>query len=339
MARTNEPWYRKSKDTWYLTVNGKKKSLQVKGEMNEKQAIEAWHRFMANPMPLEAPQKPREAPQEEKDLSTVSAIVEAFLSDAKGRVKDDTLRGYRDFLSPFSDKHGKAKADTITAKMATNYANRDEWSNSTRNGFLSVLSIAFRWAGHPIAKLKKPTMESRGDKALVSDTDHARLLEAAPSYFKPFLSLLHLSGARPSEVAAITSDNFDEEQSMIRLKEHKTSRHGKSRFIFLSPEAVAILRKQKAKYETGNLLRNRYGMAYTKNAIVHMMASLRKKTGAKGTAYGYRHSFATDALSKGIPDATVAALLGHSGTTMLHKHYSHLTSRTQALRDALGKVR
>jgi hypothetical protein len=39
------------------------------------------------------------------------------------------------------------------------------------------------------------------------------------------------------------------------------------------------------------------------------------------------------------PAAHVAALLGHSGTAMLHKHYSHLTARAGVLRAALGKVR
>src|SRR5262249_10940502 len=60
-----------------------------------------------------------------------------------------------------------------------------------------------------------------------------------------------------------------------------------------------------------------------------IMASLRKKTGVKAIAYGYRHTFATDALASGVPDAQVAALLGHSGTSMLHKHYAHLLSKTK----------
>jgi integrase len=56
-------------------------------------------------------------------------------------------------------------------------------------------------------------------------------------------------------------------------------------------------------------------------------------------AYGFRHGLATDALSRGVADAVVAELLGHSGTAMLHKHYAHLTARSQALREALGRVR
>src|SRR5262249_52121859 len=161
---------------------------------------------------------------------------------------------------------------------------------------------------------KKPPMESRGDKGLVSDDAHARLYEAAPPYFKSFLKLLHLTGARPGEVAAITTENFDEANSVIRLREHKTAWHGKSRTLFLNPEGVAVLREQRSRYGSGHLLRTRLGLRYTKNAIVHMMASLRKKAGVTGaTAYGYRHAFATDALANGVPDAHVAELLGHSG--------------------------
>ena len=69
------------------------------------------------------------------------------------------------------------------------------------------------------------------------------------------------------------------------------------------------------------------------------MQKLKKAAGVKAMAYGYRHTFATDALVKGLPDAQVAALLGHSSTTMLHKHYSHLMSQAGVLRSASAMVR
>jgi integrase len=69
------------------------------------------------------------------------------------------------------------------------------------------------------------------------------------------------------------------------------------------------------------------------------MWRLQRKLGIRAAAYGLRHTFATDALARGVPDAQVAALLRHSGTTMLHKHYSRLTAQSQALREALGRVR
>jgi integrase len=54
--------------------------------------------------------------------------------------------------------------------------------------------------------------------------------------------------------------------------------------------------------------------------------------------YGYRHTFATDALANGVSDAHIAELLGHS-VAMLGRHYSHLVARTGVLKAALGRVR
>ncbi len=192
----------------------------------------------------------------------------------------------------------------------------------------------------PLLGLRKPPKVSRGAEAIISPEEHARLYESSAHCFKPFLSLLYLTGCRPGEVAAITTDNFDEANAVVCLRHHKTAHKGQSRTIFLSPEAVALLREQKAKYGQGHLFRNRNGVAWTANALVKAMIATRKRAGlSTAICYGYRHGFATDALANGVPDAQVAALLGHASTTMLHKHYSHLTARSQALRDALARVR
>jgi integrase len=156
------------------------------------------------------------------------------------------------------------------------------------------------------------------------------------SAIKPFLKHLHLTGARPGEVAAITAENVDEANAVVWLRERKTARHGKRRTNFLCPEAVAVLNEQRATYGSGYLLRNRLGLSYTKNAIVHMMASLRKKT---SVAYDHRHAFATGALANGVPDVQVAELLGHPDTAMLYRRYTHLGAKSKVLRHALGRVR
>jgi integrase len=110
--------------------------------------------------------------------------------------------------------------------------------------------------------------------------------------------------------------------------------------VYLPPEITALLQKQRERYPYGPLLRNSYGNPWTGDAIVKAMAKCRKRAGLLGkVAYGFRHSFATDALERGVPDAQVAELLGHSGTSMLHAHYSHLGARAKALREALSHVR
>jgi integrase len=142
------------------------------------------------------------------------------------------------------------------------------------------------------------------------------------------------------EATAIMAENFDAANGTMRLRQYKTAHKGKSRVLYLPPEITALLSKLAKRYPQGPLLRTCWGNAWEKSKLVRDMISLRKRAGVPhATLYGFRHSFATQALASGVPDAQVAALLGHSGTAMLHKHYSHLGARAQVLREALSKVR
>jgi integrase len=55
-------------------------------------------------------------------------------------------------------------------------------------------------------------------------------------------------------------------------------------------------------------------------------------------AYTYRSSFATDALERGVPDATVSALLGHTNTETLHRFYNRLSKRINYLKGAAERA-
>ncbi len=43
MPRPSKPWFRASKQTWYVTIEGKKVSLGVRGRENARAAKDAWH--------------------------------------------------------------------------------------------------------------------------------------------------------------------------------------------------------------------------------------------------------------------------------------------------------
>jgi integrase len=108
--------------------------------------------------------------------------------------------------------------------------------------------------------------------------------------------------------------------------------------LILNDVALAIV-SRRAEGKNG-LLFDGWNGRLTANAIGGRIRRLAEKAGIRRViAYGYRHTFATDALSKGIADTHVASLLGHSSTIMLHKHYSHLTARTALLRDVAKQVR
>src|SRR5438105_1571405 len=124
MARPNKPWYRAGKEAWYVKVNGKQRSLGVRGKENARAAKEAWHRLMAGGK--------NEVRRAEKEPS-VSELIGLFLADCQGRVKEKTLRGYRDFLQPFATKCHNLKAAALTPTLAEQYSRKPAWSPSTRH--------------------------------------------------------------------------------------------------------------------------------------------------------------------------------------------------------------
>lgn len=334
-GRTAHPWFRDSKNTWYATIDGKKISLKVKGKGNEAEAWKAYHNLLDN------------GSQEAKPKAlTVAEVITAFLADAERRVKPITFAFYRRFLDPFAKSHGKGKIVALTLTQAEQWARKPTWSNSTRHDALGTLATAFRWAERnrliersPLIGLRLPPKESKGAEAVVSEDDFARMIAHTEGDFQSLLRFLWLTGCRPSEATQLTADAVDWQSSCIVLRKHKTAHKGKSRVIYLSADALALLNAQKEKHGTGFLFLGETGKPWGRKVLAQKMWRLQKRLGIKATAYGLRHTFATDALANGVPDAHVAELLGHSGTAMIHKHYAHLTSKAKALRNALDKIR
>jgi integrase len=354
MARRSVgPWFRKSKNGWYVCHEGKQHNLFVKGEENEAAAIKAWHRLMAGddavkpePTPTPSPTPPQgQEPVSERP--TLPALVKAFLADAEARVKPESYRGYAKFLNPLAAAFKDTPPNRLTAAQVERFSKKSEWSQSYRCGFMGTVVSLFRWAvetgrldRNPVAGIKKPKKQSRGRKAVISLDDHHKLVKHAKGPWKDFLELLWLTGARPGEIAGLMAEGVDLTSKTVILCEHKTAEQtGQDRLIVLPDEAVSILKRLIAKRPSGLLFPGQKGQRLNASNVSCRMRRLCQRAGVQAFAYGYRHTFATDALAKGVPDAQVAELLGHSGTAMLHKHYAHLGARAEALRNALGKIR
>jgi integrase len=272
--------------------------------------------------------------------------VRRFLADAMTRVKSNTLQTYRQLLSHFTGAFGNLLAAGLTKKRLTHFASRREWSDSYRSNLIGTITSVYRWGvenklvvSNPVEGIKRPRKASRGASCVVTPEAFARLRDAASATFRPLLVLLYETGARPSELTRIEAADIDFVIGVARLVDHKTAESsGKPRLIVLSDSARDVCRELAKQRPTGTLLATVAGKPWTKSKIVRAMQRTCRRAGVQATAYGMRHTYATRALVAGIPDATVAALLGQSSTDMLHKHYSHLSEQTRALRDAANRI-
>lgn len=349
MARPVEgAWFRTAKNAWYATVDGRAVSLGVKGEAAYRDAQEAYYRLLATvERASSGPGTYRPHPvKPSAKLLTVAELIDAFFTDAESRLKPNTIRIYRYDVDAFGKKFGRTIAAELTAGDVVRWVNELGVNPTTKGIAIRSLSAVFGWAvrndmiaTNPVKRVPRPKVVSRGCEAVIDDQSHRVLLAGASDNFRTVLRVLHGTGCRPGEACRIAVENFDAENGVVRLTEHKTDRTGTPRVIFLTPELTALFVELAERVKCGPLLRTKHGNPWTGRSITTMMQQTRKRTGVRATAYGYRHTFATDALAGGMPETVVAELMGHKGTAMLHKHYSHLGAKAAILKNAMSRIR
>jgi integrase len=63
-----------------------------------------------------------------------------------------------------------------------------------------------------------------------------------------------------------------------------------------------------------------------------------RKCGKKICLYNFRHTWASNALKRGVDSLTVAILMGHTDPSMLAKVYAHLAHDPNFLRNAANRA-
>jgi len=109
--------------------------------------------------------------------------------------------------------------------------------------------------------------------------------------------------------------------------------------IHLNPEAVELLRRQAELHPTGPLFRTEIGTPWRRKALAQRFWRLSKRTGIPVCAYPLRHSYVKHGLLAGVPTAHVAALAGHTSTTMVEKFYGHVGEFAGTLRAGAARIR
>jgi integrase len=240
--------------------------------------------------------------------------------------------------------------DLRVEHFRTWFAEQTTWSSSTRRQVGITFKAAFRWASgvegsrlipqNPLEGWRLPSPRSRGAETLVSEEDHQTLLGAVAEDMRDVLTVLREVGTRPVNLWRTTAGDVDHETRALVLKVHKTADEtGQPLVVPLTPEAYAVCQRLAEKYPEGPIFRTVFGNEWDAGNFSTRLAYFTKKLKLKVTAYGYRHTVATELLARGTPDAQVAAILGHTGTAMLYKHYGHLSVKVDQLRGHLVGMR
>lgn len=335
MSRS-KPFYSKRDKAWYINFicDGKRKKRKI-GDTK----TEAYANWKAS-FPTGGPAA---------DLR-FSVVADKWLAAQKkrfdeGEVSQLWLKRICRSVDKWDKDHPAIKCSQITPAIADAWL-PSELSSSYKRSELATIHQCLRWA-HQKAKLipSNPLefhgLPSEGSRSrILSLAEHNAMCRASTKTVRRMLRIAWRTGCRPAELRELKWVDISSDFSHAELKIHKTvKKSGRPRIIYFPDKIAVLLRKIKRDQPPNQdfVFLNQRKQPFTKNCFVNVMRRLRKKCNIEGvTAYGYRHTYITEAL-KHMPAPTVAALAGHTNLQMLIKHYDKTSSLKPYLAEATNK--
>lgn len=331
MGRKSKPSYWNRERAWFCRINGVLHRLSEAGTEAETkaEAEKKFHRLMVDSGKGPAIKAIK-----------VPVAADKFLEHSHREHAAGTYEQYRIKLTDFARKfRGKAVGDLRPSDVSIWIAGHEDWSDATKRGAITAVKVMCGWLvkerileSNPVASVPRPRMPKRD--AYITPEERTAILGMVTEPFKSFLVVLAKTGARPGEIAKIEAKNINWAEGVATLKGKTTRATGKMREIRLAGESLEICRRMAEQNPDGPIFRNAKGRPWTRNAIRLRMAKLP----FKAIAYGYRHSWVTDSLVKGVAPALVAELAGHSDLGMISDHYAHLATKRAALKEAAERA-
>lgn len=212
---------------------------------------------------------------------------------------------------------------------------------SSANRVLTYLKAALNhaWRSNRVASDKawravQPFKGADASRARYLQIDECRRLVAAcesgdqDDFGMLLQGGLH-TGARFSELARLTPNDFNQDVGTIAVRKSKS---GKPRHVVLTDEGRSFFADLVKRAGNRQLLFVRAdGEAWRKSWQVRpMKAACRAANISAAGFHILRHTWASHAVMNGVPLLVVARNLGHKDTRMVEKHYGHLAPSYEA---------
>ena len=331
MPRDPKPWFRKDRDAWFVTINGRRYNLGP--ERNA--AFDRFYDMMLHGGEV----------QPAAEAISVFTLFDQFLEWTLAQRAPRTYEWYREFLRAFAKdlKEDRPAARIKPVDIVRWIARNPRWSPSHQRSCIRAVQRAFRW-GHkigildsnPIHYIEKPAAQRREE--IVTPEEYPTVLENIRSaQFRDLITAAWETGARPQELRRVEVRHVDLANQRWVFPPREAKIKTRHRIIYLNSEALRLTREALQLVKEGPLFRNSRGVPWHPHAVGCQFTKLKKRFGRRLCLYVFRHSFATRMLVAGVDPMTVATLLGHADTSMLGKIYQHLCQRPDHLLTQLSR--
>ena len=289
-----------------------------------------------------------------KQLTTSPAIKDAcdkYLEDALARdLKEPTLYKFRLLFRQLQDFAGDKGLVFISDLNLDNLRQfRATWPNKNEAARVKLGNLrAFigfckksKWIDENYAEDLKAAKVVDQKIVPLEPAELEKILKACDRHFqksrgvllKAMILVLRYTGLRIRDVVTLRRDAVRGSRLFLR-----TAKTGTDVFCPLPPQVVSALAAipEEGRWYFWD------GLSKPKSAVGVYQKSLAKVFEAAGVPRAYphlfRHTLATDLLTRGVSLQTVSTLLGHSSIKMTERRYSHwIKGRQDKLEDELKK--
>jgi integrase len=280
-------------------------------------------------------------------LATCTSAVERFGDLAIGDLKPVHVSGW---LAEMAKPRPGKRRKTV------------RWGPTYQNMALRTLVAAFNWAkgqelisAHCLQNAKavqvRNRKRSRGQEAYVTPATWQKLIgrvSRSNTRFADLLRFLYATGCRPSEAFHVEARYYHAADRCVVYPGQpgpddfvwkNARRTGKDRVIFLPEDVARVVEARIKERPEGPIFVTRHGTPWASvNVSVNIRWYARQlKISPPPSAYGFRHTYATDWLLNGGSIKVLADLLGTS-VSMIERHYGHLMVDKDRMRSIMATV-
>jgi len=280
-------------------------------------------------------------------LATCTSAIERFGDTAMGDLKPIHVSGWLAEMA--KPRAGKRKKEV-------------RWGPTYQNMALRTLVAAFNWAkgqelisAHCLENSKavqvRGRKRSRGQETYVPPATWKKLIERVDRTnhgFADVLRFLYSTGCRPSEAFNVEARYYHPADRCVVYPGHpgpddfawkNARRTGKDRVIFLPEEIAMTVERRIEEHPTGPVFLTNRGTPWASvNVSVNIRwYAKRLKIVPPPSAYGFRHTYATDWLLNGGSIKVLADLIGTS-VSMIERHYGHIMVDKERVRSIMTTV-
>ena len=194
---------------------------------------------------------------------------------------------------------------------------------------------------NPCKAVALPRIEHKEMQTIPAEQLQAFLQEAKATGVYEMYYIELATGLRRGELLGLKWSDIDWKNGIIKVRRQIARVDGKIvesplktknsyRTVSISPQAIEVLKQQKAKTNDSYVFPSPSGGPISPDSVNNMLKRVLERAGIpKVRFHDLRHTFATIALQNGVDIKTVSGMLGHFSAGFTLDTYAHVTTLAQ----------